>query len=476
MPSRRILIVTDTLCGRGGVEMATRDLALGLSAAGENITVFAAEGGPVAEEIAAAGVAVVSDLEKIAPAPDIVHGHEHSEMVRALLAFPSACGVFVCHARFARESMPPLFSRITRYVAVDENCLERLLEFGIARSQARVIFNTVDTARFRKRWFLLPAKPRRALIFSNYTQGACSHLDAVKSACAQRGLALKVIGVGAGGFCAKPERMLPRYDLVFAKARCALEAMAAGCAVIICDQLGLGPLVTSAKVAELRRWNFGMRTQQLPLAPAHIAEQIALYDPADARRVSQYIRQEAALGTAITSYRALYDEIAGEQASPSPDELLNFHIAHAGKTAALETELWKFRHLARTEALTEAAAGKVRLTMPRSHGCAKKGELFWLPCRVENQTGVPLGQYPPAPILLSYHWCDLEMLPLVYEGIRTSLIPALEAGAAGNYELKIQAPEIAGDYFLRVTLVQDGVRWFDELSPPVCVDVPMRVR
>ncbi len=56
-----------------------------------------------------------------------------------------------------------------------------------------------------------------------------------------------------------PERILPRYDLVFAKGRCALEAMAAGCAVIVCDAVGLGEMVTHGSVEEMRRWNFGAR-------------------------------------------------------------------------------------------------------------------------------------------------------------------------------------------------------------------------
>lgn len=55
--------------------------------------------------------------------------------------------------------------------------------------------------------------------------------------------------------------MLGGYDLVFAKARCALEAMAVGCAVVLCDVGGLGPLVTRAQVQHLRRWNFGRRTR-----------------------------------------------------------------------------------------------------------------------------------------------------------------------------------------------------------------------
>jgi hypothetical protein len=36
------------------------------------------------------------------------------------------------------------------------------------------------------------------------------------------------------------QEVLGRYDLVFAKAKCAIEAMVVGAAVIVCDANGLG--------------------------------------------------------------------------------------------------------------------------------------------------------------------------------------------------------------------------------------------
>jgi hypothetical protein len=41
-----------------------------------------------------------------------------------------------------------------------------------------------------------------------------------------------------GSINAKPEEILGGYDLVFAKARSAIEAMAVGTAVVICDRVG----------------------------------------------------------------------------------------------------------------------------------------------------------------------------------------------------------------------------------------------
>ena len=53
--------------------------------------------------------------------------------------------------------------------------------------------------------------------------------------------------------------MLGQYDIVFAKARCALEALAVGNAVVLCDTVGVGPMVTTGEVDRLRRLNFGVR-------------------------------------------------------------------------------------------------------------------------------------------------------------------------------------------------------------------------
>ena len=134
-------------------------------------------------------------------------------------------------------------------------------------------------------------------MFSNYA-GPGTYLDAVQQACALLNLPVDVLGSIAGNSASAPELILGGYDLVFAKARCALEAMAVGAAVVLCDTPGLGPLVTSAEVAELRPWNFGARLLREPLDPEGIVRQVQRYDAADASAVSRYIREQADLSTA----------------------------------------------------------------------------------------------------------------------------------------------------------------------------------
>ena len=82
------------------------------------------------------------------------------------------------------------------------------------------------------------------------------------------------------------------------------------------DTSGLGPLVTSAEVAELRPWNFGARLLREPLDPAGIVRQVQRYDAADASAVSRYIREQADLSTALEQYLHLYDELMNEPLLP----------------------------------------------------------------------------------------------------------------------------------------------------------------
>src|ERR1041385_3138375 len=224
MNGRRILITNDTLNTRFGAEVVTRDLALGLAAMGQEPTIYSPRPGTVSEEIRAHGILVVQRLEDVPLPPEIIHGNQHLETIQTLTAFPEARAIFVCHAGLAWPAVPPLSDRIQHYVAVDHFCLERLTaNYGVPAEKVSVIFNSVDTDRFKQRP-PLPERPRRALVFSNY---ATDHnfLPAIRAACQQINLPLDVIGTRVGHLVHHPEHVLPSYDVVFAKARCALEAM-----------------------------------------------------------------------------------------------------------------------------------------------------------------------------------------------------------------------------------------------------------
>ena len=308
-----VLITNISLRTRTGTEVYVRDLALALAARGHEPIVYSRGAGEVAAELASAGIAVHTLLSTVRRPPDVIHGQHTEPTIEALLRFQRTPAVYMCHDRLSPADTPPVFAPILRHVAVDDNCRERLVETGVAEDRIRVIANAVDLRRFRPR-SPLPGAPRRALVFSNYASDR-THLPAVRQACAERGVALDVIGAAAGRLQAAPEDVIGAYDLVFAKARCALEAMAVGSAVVLCDARGLGPMVTRAQVAHLRRWNFGMRTLTSALDPRLIGEEMARYRADDAAEVSRYVRQAAGLDRCVEELVDLYREVIAEHAA-----------------------------------------------------------------------------------------------------------------------------------------------------------------
>jgi len=315
----RVLITNRVLVGRTGTETYTRDLALGLLRTGHAPVVYSPAPGELAEELREAAIPVASDLAAIGDPPDVIHGHHLLETLAALSRFPGVPALFVCHDASAWQDTPPRHPRLRRYVAVDTGCRERLVDQeGIEPSRCALVPNAVDLDRFRPRP-PLPERPRRALAFGHVL--SAESLACIESVCRERGIALARAGTGVGGEVRAPEAALGDFDLVFAKGRCALEAMAVGAAVVVCGPGGLGALVTSGELDALRPQNFGRRSYRLPFDAEHLAAQVDRYDPRDAERVSRRIRSLVALDALCAAFVELYEEVLDEQrAAPASAE------------------------------------------------------------------------------------------------------------------------------------------------------------
>lgn len=288
--------------------MYVRDLAMRLLQSGHTPIVYSTQLGDIAREMRERTITVTDNLETVTLPPAIIHGHHSLETVTALLHFPETPAIQSIHGNLGFLSAAPKFDRILRYLPVDYTCRDRLVyEFGIPEEKIRVILNSVDLTKFAQR-DPLPARPQRALVFSNCTD---THVKAVQGACDRTGILLDVIGADTN-VCANPEAVLPRYDLVFAKARCALEALAVGAAVILCDYQGLGPMVDSEQFDRLRDLNFGHRTLSNQLSPDLIAKEIEKYNPADAAEVSRRTRSSASLDSMMNDLLELYAEVIAE--------------------------------------------------------------------------------------------------------------------------------------------------------------------
>jgi hypothetical protein len=318
---RRVLIATVGATSRSGTDLYTRDLALALLRHGWQPVVYATVLGAVAEELRKATIPVTADITQIAATPHVIHGHHHLQTLAALARFPGVPALFVCHDGLTWHSVPPRTPRIGAYVAVDRNCRDRMmLEHGIPEGLLHIMTNAVDLRRFRRRP-PLPARPQRALVFSN--QATPNNFAAtISAACLERGLSLDILGLSAGNATEHPEDVLPQYDIVFAKARCALEAAAAGCAVIDCDSQGLAGMITARDLDPMRQLNFGTRLLQRPITRETIGAEIDRYDPEDAANVADALRDTGGTDQLAENFIRLYEELSRTPVTMTPEEEL----------------------------------------------------------------------------------------------------------------------------------------------------------
>ena len=307
----RVLITNLELFGRSGTTLYVRDLALELQRQGHEPIVYTLHLGAISQELRAANIPVVRWLWQIGRPPDIIHAHHCDPALDVLRYFPRTPAIYICHDHQSQWDRVPLHPQIRRYFGVSELCIERVVGAGVPRENVELIYNFVDTRRFKTRE-ALAATPCRALVFSNYARIA-SYLPAVQEACRRAGLPLDVVGSNTGQGETHPEALLHRYDLVFAKGKAAMEAMASGAAVILCDFGGLGPMVTVSELPRLRPLNFGFQALVDPVTPESVLQRIGQYDAEEARRVNLLLRRDVGLDDAVRHLVSLYRQIVVSQ-------------------------------------------------------------------------------------------------------------------------------------------------------------------
>jgi len=67
-------------------------------------------------------------------------------------------------------------------------------------------------------------------------------------------------------------------------------------------------------------------------------------------------------------------------------------------------------------------------------------------------------------VRLSYHWFDYAGRAAVYDGARTLLPHDVLPGQTVSVNARVAPPPLPGHYLLRLTMVQEGVEWFDSVA------------
>jgi hypothetical protein len=333
------LITALDLSARRGVQSVTRDLAVGLRDAGHHPTLYARVAGPAAEDLRRAGFDVETTVDALSGAYDVIHVQQIVTCSPVLARFPEIPAVFVCHdnAGWFDEASP--LPNVRRYAAVSGALAERVMfDARVARDKVDLILNTVDLRRFEPGPTPAPT-PKKALAFAKNEE----HVETIRAACLQRGIAVDFIGQAASVEIADAGTALPNYDLVFASALSALEAMACLRPTIVCDGRGMAGMVDMPRYEKWRPENFGLGVFNAPLSVERTLAEIDRYDAAEAARVGERFRQEAGLESWIERYVDLYRAAIATPA-PSKDEWDAKWAKHLERWTPRPSDEWAWTH------------------------------------------------------------------------------------------------------------------------------------
>ena len=287
--------------------MYVYDLALKLKESGHVPIAFSTQLGVIADELIKNDIQVTDNLNEIERSPDIIHGHHHLETLQALCFFQNSPAIYFCHGAVPWEEAIPKFSRIFKYIAVDEICHERInKEICVDKDKITIVRNFVDLTRFTKKTNFNKT-PKKALIFSNYAKNN-NYIPVIAKACKKLNIQLDIIGQGVKNSVLNPEKMLFEYDIVFAKAKAAMEALAVGCAVIVCDKNGLGGMVKPQNLDFFIKNNFGLRTLDKKINLENILTELKTYDCNKNFQMLDTFRQDVDLNLRVQTLLDIYYE------------------------------------------------------------------------------------------------------------------------------------------------------------------------
>jgi hypothetical protein len=257
----RLALSNCQLISYTGSELWTEEAALALAQLGLPIITYAPKLGALADRMRQNGLLVTDDPEVVAQfAPTLLHLNHYAAAAPMLSSVRNKPAIVnMVHGLLPRPGLPGL-EGVNQYCAVGLHAVAKThLLTGRPWDSIRMLPSFFDPAKFPS--YSDRERGRNALLFSSKTSPAHrERLTALLSAC---GYSLDHVGYG-GVPSAAPGELLPNYDIVFAVARSAVEALACGCAVVLWDDGLVGPMVTGADFWLSVAANFSMVGDVLP--------------------------------------------------------------------------------------------------------------------------------------------------------------------------------------------------------------------
>ncbi len=274
----KILITNRALAIPEGSETAVYTLALELKGCGHEVMVYSPRTGQVSQKLVDKGVYVGAAVSLFGGQPDIIHVH-HRECLRTVQdVYPNVPKVWVSNGMVGEENPHELEEFIDTYVAVSEEVKEHLLATCDTFSEdITVINNGVNCARFAPA-SVINEEPERIAVLSNRFNAGAFDDNEKKARQLPHCLDIPIIGKLAGGAIWNVEREILKYDVIATAGRGAMEAMAAGRAVIAMGPHGIDGMIRPRTWRHYIRRNFSGRTKRIKANRDNLLAELRHYD------------------------------------------------------------------------------------------------------------------------------------------------------------------------------------------------------
>ncbi len=297
--------------GLSGTEHHTRTLARALVKRGHVVAVYspaAKEGAPVS---LLDGLRVCHSLEAVGFEPDVLHCHHLPCAIDAVLKWPRTPALFVVHdATEWHDALPPV-EAFDVVVAVDQHCADRATREapGI---HVQIVPNPIEQERISA--VSRSRRPRSLLIYGK-SAGLRSW---------NRSLRLAALANGIWSFRAMrgerdPLSQIGHYDIIFATARCAMEACLSGAYTVLFDRGHCGGAVTPENVKHLLRWNFGRGLFKESLTFTRFNQLLRDYSADSALGAARILQPLVEPDTIAASFESLYRRCLSIRAARAPN-------------------------------------------------------------------------------------------------------------------------------------------------------------
>lgn len=273
----RIVIASHSLDHAGGIESYSTTVGDHLQRAGHDVVIYSSEDGFTGELARGLGLRVAIGEKSLPDDIDVVLSQDGAAALDLLDFRPRVPQIFCWHSDLFDLHLPPQLEQVTARIVTLWGGARRKAE-AIAVSPPIVeLSHPIDLDRFKPRT-PLRANPR-AVALGNYLTG--ERMRILERACESAGIELEQWGSHSeNGVTDRPEEVLNSADIVFAKAKAAIEAMACGRAVFVFDAFGSDGWITPDRYALLEASCFAGTTGTQPVDEQSIAAALAHYDPA----------------------------------------------------------------------------------------------------------------------------------------------------------------------------------------------------